>query len=108
MRWGGAVGEARPLRLWVPNPRPSPAALTLLPTPYQQVPGCFPASQGTPKGLGGGGRGCGVGRGSAVWRLLRHPDPPAAGLPRPDTYDFSFFFFPSLSSRLKKEGDKQL
>lgn len=44
-----------------------------------------------------------------MWQLLRRPDPPAAGLPRPDTYDFSFFFFSfSFSSRLKKEGDKQL
>ena len=59
-------------------------------------------------GLEGGG-GSGAGRGSAVWQLLRRPDPPAAGLPGPDTYDFFFFFFSfSFSSRLKKEGDKQL
>lgn len=48
----------------------------------------------------------GGGAGLAVWRLLGRPDPSSC---RPDTYDFSFFFFfPFFSSRLKKEGDKQL
>lgn len=88
------MGRPGPSACGSPTPAPAQLHSPCSPPHINKCQAVFLPVRGLLRVLVVGVEGAGVGRSQQCSGFhSRHPDPPAAGLPRPDTYDFSFFFF---------------